>query len=414
LVKILFVHQNFPGQFLHLAPAMAARGHRVLALTDERNQRHSPVEVVRYRTPAHKPDPAALRLGRAYAEASERGLACARAALALRDRHGFAPDLIVGHSGWGETLFLRDVWPSAKIVIYAEYYYVARGLDCDFDPEFQLASPERDFGVTARQAHLGHALAQADGAICPTDWQAATFPPAFRPLLHVTHDGIDTGRLAPDQAAEITLPGSGVTLRAGDEVLTFVNRNLEPYRGCHIFLRALPDILAARPKAQVVIVGGDGASYGRAAPGGGGWKDVFLKEIAGRYDPARVHFTGRLPYGDFATLMKVARVHAYLTYPFVLSWSVLEAMAAGAHVVASDTGPVREVIRPGETGELVDFFDVPGWAARLTGALASPARFDPQRRAARALMTARYDLRHVCLPRLIGYLEGFSPPQAGA
>lgn len=411
-MKILFVHQNFPGQFLHLAPALAERGHTVLALTAEGNQRPSPVRTVRYRLPGHKPDPATLRLARSYSEATERGLSCARAALTLRDRHGFVPELIVGHSGWGETLFLRDVWPAAKIVIYAEFLYSARGLDADFDPEFQPQSPERAFGVTARQAHLVHALAQADGAICPTEWQASTFPEALHGLLHITHDGVDTDRIAPDPGAEVTLPG-GPTLRAGDEVLTFVNRNIEPYRGAHIFLRALPGIMAARPQAQVVVLGGDGASYGPAPPGGGGWKEVFLREIEGRHDPARLHFPGRVPYGTFTALMQVARVHAYLTYPFVLSWSVLEAMAAGAHVVASDTGPVREVIAAGETGDLVDFFDIPAWTARLTEALAEPARFDGRRRAARALMRERYDLRRACLPRLIGYLEGFAPRGAG-
>lgn len=410
-MKILFVHQNFPGQFLHLAPAMAARGHSVLALTDEHNQRPATVEVLRYRAPTHKPDPAALRLGRAYAEAAERGLSCARAARTLRDRHGYVPDLIVGHSGWGETLFLRDIWPEARIVIYAEYHYRARGLDSDFDAEFLPENPERDYGVTARQAHLGHALAQADGAICPTEWQAATFPPAYRPLITVLHDGIDTARLAPDPDAAISLP-QGPDLRRGDEVLTFVNRNLEPYRGYHIFMRALPLVMAARPRAQIVIVGGDGVSYGRPSPDGRSWKDVFLAEVADRIDPARVHFTGRVPHATFAALMQVTRVHAYLTYPFVLSWSLLEAMAAGAHVVASDTGPVREVITPGETGDLVGFFDVPGWAARLTEALAHPARHDAKRAAARALVRARYDLHAQCLPRQIAFLEGFSTPRA--
>jgi glycosyltransferase involved in cell wall biosynthesis len=408
-MKILFVHQNFPGQFLHLAPALAARGHKVLALTDEHNARPSPVEVLRYRAPTHTPDPAALRLARTYAKAVERGIACARAARSLRDKHGFMPDLIIGHSGWGETLFLRSVWPKARIVIYAEYYYRARGLDSDFDAEFLPENPDRDFAITAEQAHLGHALAQADAAICPTEWQAATFPPVYRPMIHVMHDGIDTARLAPDQGAQVTLPNAP-PLHAGDEVLTFVNRNLEPYRGYHIFMRALPLVLAARPKAQVVIVGGDGVSYGRPASDGRSWKETFLTEVADRIDPARVHFTGRVPYAIFAALMQVTRVHAYLTYPFVLSWSVLEAMAAGAHIVASDTGPVREVITQGETGDLVGFFDVPGWAARLTGALAHPARHDPQRRAARALVQARYDLHSICLPRQIAFIEGFSPP----
>jgi len=405
-VKILFVHQNFPGQFLHLAPALEARGHEVTALTDQHNERASPIaRNFRYPSPKLELDTAQCRLGKTYTEMSERGLMAARAARALRDQHGYMPDLVFGHPGWGETLYLRDVWPQARHVVYAEFYYAAQGLDSDFDPEFRKSAPDRASITTARQAHLAHAMAQADAALAPTHWQAATFPPCFRTLIEVIHDGVNTARLCPDPQASFTLP-DGTTLRAGDEVLTFVNRNLEPYRGFHIFMRALPDVLAARPEARAVIVGAEGVSYGQPPDGGGSWKQVLLDELAGRIDLSRVHFLGRIPYPAYVSLLQVSRVHAYLTYPFVLSWSLLEAMSLGAHVVASRTPPVGEVVTDGESGHLVDFFDVAGWSAALIRGLADPSRHDPLRNAARARIQARYDLDKVCLPRLVEFVEG--------
>ena len=192
-------------------------------------------------------------------------------------------------------------------------------------------------------------------------------------------------------------------------MITFVNRNLEPYRGYHSFLRALPAVLAARPKAQVVIVGGDGASYGAEPKAGGSWKQIFLAEVADRIDPGRVHFLGRVPYPSFLALMQVSRAHAYLTYPFVLSWSMLEAMSAGALVIGSCTAPVEEVIVDGRNGRLIDFFDIPGWSAALTEALSQPERFTALRAAARETVVARYDLRRHCLPRMVDFVERHGP-----
>lgn len=404
-MKILFVHQNFPGQFLHLAPALAARGHECRALTDGRNTRGAPVPVVKYRFEAPKVDPAATRLGRNYTTMSDRGVVAARAAMAMR-RQGYVPDVVFGHSGWGETLFLREVWPEARHLTYAEFYYSGRGRDVGFDPEFDAGDPFDQIMIAqGRAAHLGQALAHADAGLSPTQWQAESYPDPLRRMLTVIHDGVDTGAMAPDAAARVTLP-DGTTFRSGDEVMTFVNRNLEPYRGYHIFLRALPAVLAARPEAHVVIVGGDDVSYGKAAPAGTTWKDLFLSEVAGRLDLSRVHFTGRVPHPTFRALMQVARVHAYLTYPFVLSWSMIEAMAAGALVVGSRTPPVTEVIEDGVNGLLVDFFDVAGWSAQLIEALAHPERFMRARAAARETAVERYDLRGVCLPRLIAFVEG--------
>jgi glycosyltransferase involved in cell wall biosynthesis len=407
-VKILFVHQNFPGQFLHLAPALAARGHDCRALTDAVNQRQTSTQTWRYKHVPEKVDPAATRLGRNYTTMSDRGVTVARACLQLRDREGYVPDVIFGHSGWGETLFLKEVWPEAKLLVYAEFYYKGRGADVGFDPEFNPPSFDQVMIAQGRTAHLGQALTHADRGLSPTEWQASTFPPPLRAMIDVIFDGVDTNLLRPDPQASLSLPG-GPTFHAGDEVLTFVNRNLEPYRGYHIFLRALPAVLKARPGAQVVIVGGDEVSYGAAPKGGKGWKEVFLDEVRDRIDLSRVHFAGKLPYSDFIRLMQISRVHAYLTYPFVLSWSMVEAMSAGALVVGSRVAPVEEVIRPGENGLLVDFFDIPAWSETLIAALAEPARFAPLRAAARQTVIDRYDLNTVCLPRLVALLESLGP-----
>jgi glycosyltransferase involved in cell wall biosynthesis len=227
----------------------------------------------------------------------------------------------------------------------------------------------------------------------------------MRHRITVNHDGIDTGRIKPRTDAAFEVTAAKLTLRAGEEVLTFVNRNLEPYRGYHILMRALPKVLAARPNAQVVLVGGDGVSYGTNAPGGRSWKETILDEVRDRIDLARVHFVGQVPYDKFVALMQVSRAHAYLTYPFVLSWSMLEAMSAGALIVGSRTPPVEEVIEDGVNGRLVDFFDVEGWSAALIEALAEPKRCLPLRQAARQTIIDRYDLKSRCLPRMIEFVE---------
>ena len=353
-MRLLFVHQNFPGQFPHLAPAMARRGHDVLALTDQANGRPALVKVARYATP-EKPT-VSHSLGRTYAEMAERGWLAARGARALRDRHGYVPDVILGHSGWGETLFLREIWPSATLLVYAELMYRTRGHDVGFDEEISPGTDEARVSTVARSAHLIQAMLQADAGICPTRYQADSFPPELRGKLTVIHDGIDTGTVRPNPTATLALP-NGRVLKAGDEVLSYVSRSLEPYRGFHVFMRALPRILAERPEAQVVVVGGDGVSYGSKPRDADSWKARALAELGDRLPLDRVHFLGRVPYADYLSIMQLTRVHCYLTYPFVLSWSLTEAMAAGALVVASDNEPVREVVRDGVNGRLVPFFD---------------------------------------------------------
>lgn len=407
-MKILFVHQNFPGQFLHLAPEMRRRGHQVLVLTDIKNTQATDLPLIRYRHDAPQVDPGQTRLGRKYTTMSDRGVTVARGAQTLRDRDGYVPDVIFGHSGWGETLFLKEIWPTAKLVVYAEFYYRGTGADVGFDPEFSAGGFDQVMIAQGRAAHLAQGIVHADLGVSPTEWQAATHPEPLRAGIRVIHDGIDTDAIRPDPAAFVDLP-NGHRIRAGDEILTFVNRNLEPYRGYHIFMRALPDVLAARPQAQVVIVGGDGVSYGAAPKDRTGWKDLILDEVRDRLDLSRVHFMGKVPYVTFKSLMQVTRAHAYLTYPFVLSWSMIEAMSAGAVVVGSATAPVAEVIEDGVNGRLVDFFDVAAWSRVLTDCLADPRRHAPLGHAARQTAVDRYDLKAICLPQMVTLLENLGP-----
>jgi glycosyltransferase involved in cell wall biosynthesis len=407
-MNILFVHQNFPGQFKHLAPRLAAFGHRVLALTLRVKERKlwNGVEVLPYALPkTHRQS-----LHRWLVDLDTkvtRGEACYQAALALRES-GFAPDIIIGHPGWGETMFLRDVWPEARVGLYYEFYYQAEPGISGFDPEFARPFPD-DEPLRVRLKNLNNTLHLdvGDLGMSPTRFQADTYPEPFRRRISVIHDGIDTGRLTPDPGAEFPLP-DGRRLTREDEVITFVNRNLEPYRGYHMFMRALPELLRALPNAHVLIVGGDGVSYGAAPPKGDGWKQIFIDEVRGQIaddDWARVQFLGRVPYDDFARLLQVSRVHVYLTYPFVLSWSLIEAMSAGAAIVASDTTPVREVISDGETGKLVDFFDREALVSTVSALLDAPEERAALGAAARALAVAEYDLEAISLPRQLDWVD---------
>ncbi len=400
-MRILLVHRNFPGQFRYLAPALAKAGHQVAVLTWDGNQNPRVLPTATYRHQMGK----SRGLAGFYTDPVENGAAAARAAWALRQKDDAAPDVVFGSINWGETLFLREVWPDARHLGYAEFLYDTRGRDTGFDPEFSRPSLDADIRTVARTGHLLLAAHRADALLSPTRWQASTFPAELHAKMSVIHDGVDTARIAPDPAATYQVPG-GPLLRAGDEVLTFVNRNLEPYRGYHILMRALPAVMAARPKLQVVMVGGDGRGYGPVPAGGKSWKDVILDEVKDRVNLAHIHYVGRIPYPDLLNLLRVGRAHAYLSYPFVLSWSMLEAMSLGCLVVGSRTSPVQEAIEDGVTGHLVDFFDIGAWTERLIQVLSDPDTQIPIRAAARQHVVKTYDLKTICLPRLMDFVTG--------
>ncbi len=405
-MNLLFVHQNFPGQFRHLAPALAARGDRVVALT--------------MNDAAALPGVTTIRTHLDYANATDghpwtrdfdakviRAHATLKSARGLAAQ-GFVPDAIVAHPGWGESLFLKQLWPQAKLGIYCEYFYSGDNPETGFDPEFPVGDALENacrLQVRSTTARLHFDL--ADAAIAPTRWQADSFPQPFRSRISVVHEGVDTDLLAP--GGEVSLQvGPATSLRRGDEVITFVNRNLEPYRGYHVFMRALPELLARRPRAHVLIVGGADVGYGPAPPPGETWRNHFFTEVAGRIDRSRVHFLGRVAYRDFRALLQLSSVHVYLTYPFVLSWSLIEAMSVGCAIVASDTGPVTEVVTDGATGRLFPFFDGAALVARVCELLDAPAERQRLGMAARALAVARFDRRTICLPQQVAWVDALA------
>ncbi len=414
-MKILFIHQNFPGQYKHLAPLLASQGHDCVALTLRVKEAGGwkGVRLVPYALPKRQGQivhPYLVDLDTKVTRAD----ACFHAALKLKET-GFTPDLILAHPGWGESMFLRDVWPQARLGLYCELYHLVGHPHMNFDPEFEKPSLTAALRIRMKNLnnHIHFPLAHA--GISPTQFQADTFPPAFRKRIAVSHDGIDTNTARPDPNVRLTIEGQ-IDVTREDEAITFVNRNLEPYRGYHRFMRALPELLKRRPNAKVLIVGGDEVSYGASAPKGQTWKQIFIDEVRDQIpdeDWARVHFLGRIPYDQFLRLLQVSRVHVYLTYPFVLSWSLMEAMACEAAIVASDVAPVREVISDNETGLLVDFFDQEALIEKVVGLLDDAEARTRMGKAARQLMVDKYDLTRICLPRQLQWVKAIMDLKIG-
>lgn len=409
-MNYLFIHQNFPGQFKFLAPALAAKGHRVVALASGSRGRQLPpvwrgVQTVGYvptrgSTPGVHPWVSDLEAKAIRAEA------CLKAALALREQ-GFNPDVVVAHPGWGESMFIKQVWPQARLGIYCEFYYLTEGGDSGFDPEFAQMGVEDRCRVQLKNLNNLIHFETADAGLSPTAWQASVFPQPFRQKITVAHDGVDTDTVRPNPDVVMRINGE-IQLTRDDEVITFVNRNLEPYRGFHIFMRALPDLLKERPKARVMIVGGSDVSYGARPPGGGSWRALMTHEIRHKISDAdwkRVHFLGKIPYPTYLQLLQLSSVHVYWTYPFVLSWSLLEAMSAACAVVASDTAPVREALLHGVNGRLVDFFNVDQMVSETCRLLDDPAERMALGMAARKSVIERYDLKRICLPAQLAWAD---------
>jgi glycosyltransferase involved in cell wall biosynthesis len=405
-MNILLIHHAFPGQFKFLAPALVQQGHNVVAMTMNKPVDYEWQGITAIYSARRASTPNIHPWLVDFETKTIRGESCFIAASELKSQ-GFIPDVIVAHAGWGESLFIKDVWPEAKLGIYCEFFYHPQGSDVGFDSEFYEV--EKGDVCRIRLKNLNYLLhfEVADAGISPTYWQASTFPEQFRSKITVVHDGIDTESLMPNPNANLMLAGN-LLITKQDEIITFVNRNLEPYRGYHIFMRALPEILKRRPKARILIVGEDDTGYGARSVDGRSWKDTFLTEVRpliSEADLARIHFLGKIPYDTFISLLQVSTVHVYLTYPFVLSWSLLEAMSVGCSIVASDTQPLREAIKHDETGRLVDFFDVKGLANEVCLLLEDQALRTRLGSNARAFAQEHYDLKTICLPRQLQWVK---------
>lgn len=380
-----------PGQFKHLAQHYAADTRHTVAFVT----RPRPVELDRVLKLEYTTSREAAKQTHHYLTNLENavlhGQAVLRRCQQLR-AEGFVPDVVIGHPGWGETMFIKELFPHAGLLNYSEWYYRYRNSNIDFGG--RKVSMDHACGIRARNFALLSALEACDWAYSPTEWQASQHPPEFRRKMTVVFDGIDADKVKPDPNARLTLP-NGRVLTAADEVVTYVSRNLEPYRGFPSFMRAIPEICRQRPDAQIVVLGGDDVSYGSAPGDGRCWREVMLEEVP--IDTSRVHLVGRLSYRDYLSMLQVSSVHVYLTVPFVLSWSAFESLAAGCLIVGSNTPPVREVLQHEHNGFIVDFFDHNAIAAQVADALARRHELGHLRKAARETVLGRYDLA-TCLP----------------
>ncbi|MGH8602474.1 MAG: glycosyltransferase family 4 protein [Gammaproteobacteria bacterium] len=389
-MKALFIHQNFPGQFKHLACHMATDpANQIVAVMREYAPGLKDAAYDRFARQAYRPARAPTPNIHHYVyniEASVlNGQAVARLLHGLK-RKGFTPDVTFAHVGWGEALYFKDVFPDRPLIGYCEFYYRARSVDADFDPEFPITEDDH-LRIRTRNAVTLLSLDACDKGVSPTNWQKGLFPREYQNKIALIHDGIDVDTAVPNPRATFTLR-NGLVLQKDMEIVTFTARNLEPYRGFHVFMRAVEQICRRRPNCHVVISGGDDVSYSARLPEQQTYREKMLGEVS--IDPNRVHFIGFLPYADHLNLLQVSTAHVYLTVPFVLSWSLMEAMATECVVIGSDTPPVREVLHHGKNGLLVDFFSPEAIADAVDAAFSHPRRMAHLGAAARRSVAKKY------------------------
>ena len=405
-MNILYIHQGFPGQYKHIVARLGQQGNvRQIALGATPSNELARDDVQYFLYPMERENTKNIHPLALETESKViRGESCAQAANELKKR-GFNPDLICAHPGWGESLFLKAIWPNAPILLYQEFFYQLEGFDLNFDPETQ---PRYDLAKASKSIIKNNclltSLEDSSWNVTPTKFQRSTFPAHWQPSISVIHDGIDTAQAKPNpKQKRLQLP-DGTVLKRGEPIITFANRTLEPYRGCHTFIRAIPELLRLCPTAQIVLVGAtEGVSYGAVCTSGE-WKDQFLAEIEGQYDPNQVHFTGALPYTEFIQLLQLSQAHVYLTYPFVLSWSLMEAMSIECPIVGSATAPVQELINHGENGLLVDFFDHQALAQNVAELINNRTLAETLGKNARSTILKDYSLEQ-CVPRHLALMQ---------
>jgi glycosyltransferase involved in cell wall biosynthesis len=399
----VFVHQNFPGQYKQIVRHLADQpGNTVYFITQNATNTMAGVKKLVYKVEIPNNlhcHPFSLD----YDIAVRTGLAVAQVCQTL-EQQGIVPDLIAGHCGWGETLFIKDVFPQSPLLSYFEFFYHYASVDVDFDEEYPSDS-RAAFRLRTRNAVNLLSFDAADWGNTPTQWQRSLHPPELRSRLTRIHEGIDTSLVQPNPDAWLKVGDGNLVLQTSDEVITYVARNLEPYRGFHIFMRAAREVLRRRPKAYIIIVGGDEVSYGAPHPSGKTFREVMMSELGADLPMDRVFFTGQLTYEVYLNVLQVSSAHIYLTYPFVLSWSFIEAMSAGCAIIGSDTPPVVEVLKDRENGLIVDFFSPTEIADRVDEILDHPTRMQHLRDAARQTAVSQYDFKTVLLPCWLSLIE---------
>ncbi|PSB19063.1 glycosyl transferase family 1 [filamentous cyanobacterium CCP2] len=401
--KILFLHPNFPAQFRHMATTLANDPNYQIVYGTTRQEGEIPgVKKVLY-APNREAHPETHHYVRSLESAVLQGQAVYRLIQQLKDE-GFVPNVVYGHSGWGPTLFIKDALPKAKLLCYFEWFYHAHGSDSDFDPANPLTADD-EARIRIKNSPILLDLYSCDQGLTPTRWQQQQFPSEFRSKLKVLHDGVDTDFFQPNPGAKLVLPALGIDLSEVDELVTYVARGMEPYRGFPQFMQAVSLLQKRRPNCHVVIVGENRVAYGRELPDGKTYKQVMLEQLP--LDLSRLHFTGYLAYTDYLKVLQASSVHVYLTYPFVLSWSMLEAMSTGCLVLGSNTAPVLEMIQDGENGLLVDFFKPDRIVERMIEILDHPDRMASLRQKARETILDSYRLSNL-LPQHLEWVKEWS------
>jgi len=407
-MKILFVHQNIPGQYRELLGFLIAqKKHTIYFLTQRDDVKIKGINIRIYK-PIHTSTEESFKLSRTYEDGVAHGFSVVEAAKKIEEDEGFLPDIIIGHTGWGELTFFKDLWPDVPIIGFFEYFYRATGGIVGFDPE-ERVSPQAAYFARARNALPYMNIDSVDLGHSPTKWQQDRFPKSFHSKMYVCHDGIRTDKLKPNPKVSVTLGRLPEPLTRDDEIITYVARNLERARGFHVVMRALPKLLSERPNARVIVVGGTESSYGQEVEHQGGLRGIMEEELGETVDWDRVHFLGRVPYNGLCDLIRVGRCHLYMSQPFVLSWSMLEAMAMGATVIGSDLEPTREVIEHGKNGLLVDYFKPEALADQIIDILANPDAYAHIGPNAREHVVKNYDFATVCLPEHLRQINALVP-----
>ena len=400
-MKFLFSHRNFPAQFRHIMIELAKDSkNEIIFITGTKND----VQIRGIKKFVYKPKREVAedchRYLRNYEDNVIHGQAAAEVAIALKKK-GFVPDVMYVHA-WGNSMFLKDIFPETPLVNFCEWYYNAHNSDIDFinkDISYDKLAMTR-----CRNAQIALDMIACDKGIAPTEWQKSQFPKDFNNKIEVIHDGIDTDYFIPNSDAILKIPNSNIELSAKDEVVTYATRGMEPYRGFPQFMEMAEKLLKRRPNVHIVIGGQDRVCYG-ALPPEGTYKELMLKKLD--LDMSRVHFTGGLPYGEYKKLLQISSAHVYLTYPFVLSWSMLEAMSTACCIVGSKTAPVEEVIQDNKNGFLVDFFDIDSLVDKVEYVLNNQEKVLTIRENARKTVVEKYDLKKL-LPQHINIIKSLT------
>ena len=393
-MKFLFSHRNFPAQFRQILVELAKNPeNEIVFITGTKNDVNiKGVKKLLY-TPRREVPENCHRYLRQYEDSVIHGQAAAEVAIALKNC-GFIPDVIYAHA-WGNSMFFKDIFPNTPLIHFCEWYYNSKNSDIDF--EKQTINDDLKALTRAKNAQMLIDIVSCDVGVSPTKWQKSQYPKEFQEKIKVLHDGIDTEYFRPDPNACLRIPDTNIMLTAKDEIVTYATRGMEPYRGFPQFMTMAEKLLKKRKNVHIVIGGEDRICYGPKLANSS-YKEIMLKKLD--LDMTRVHFTGGLPYGEYKKLLQISSAHVYLTYPFVLSWSMLEAMSCGCCIIGSKTAPVEEVITNGENGILTYFFDTDELLSKVEYVLDNPSEFEQIKQKARETIVKNYNVR-ILLPQIL-------------